>query len=144
MTLPRFSLVSLCWPDRKLHRLLPGPPLPPTCTSTVRLTIIWIQIVMTFLNRQPDDLAALLEALAAVFEVDADLWLDETARYPILGQVQLPQPRFLVDGTVKEQTKLFMQLRKLRDVLVLALSGCRLLLISCLCIAVEGLECAAM
>ena len=37
---------------------------------------------------QPDDLAALLEALAAVFEVDAELWLDESLRYPILGQAR--------------------------------------------------------
>ena len=39
---------------------------------------------------QPDDLAALLEALAAVFEVDAELWLDESLRYPILGQASSP------------------------------------------------------
>lgn len=37
----------------------------------------------------PDDLASLLVALAAAFEVDAELWLEESVRYPILGQVRL-------------------------------------------------------
>ena len=45
---------------------------------------------------QPDDLAALLEAVAAVFEVDAELWLDESLRYPILGQVRGPRTHFAV------------------------------------------------
>lgn len=35
----------------------------------------------------PDDLASLMAALAVLFEVDAELWLEESVRYPILGQV---------------------------------------------------------
>ena len=54
-----------------------------SCCSCKKVGMQYIQ----FLTPQPDDLAALLEALAAVFEVDAELWLDESLRYPILGQV---------------------------------------------------------
>ena len=44
---------------------------------------------LSVMQSQPDDLAALLEALAAVLEVDPDLWLDESLRYPILGQAHI-------------------------------------------------------
>ena len=54
--------------------------------QTLRLVPTPVFILM---NLQPDDLATLLEALAAVLEVDPDLWLDESLRYPILGQARI-------------------------------------------------------
>ena len=76
-----------------------------------------------FLTPQPDDLAALLEALAAVFEVDADLWLDETAALPHSRPGAVAAATWIsceLCGTVQgARHPLFMQLRKLRAIVTI-------------------------